>query len=199
MERDHASSTDSAPPAVTLLSILLPLPLFGFAALSSGLLAVAVCGFRMRDQKRDWKGKGSRWALRRITYFVGKTALALLTVFVAGLECARSESSILLVSRDPANGPLLLWFYVAGTMAVFFWSIGEGRMRCRTCLRRLCSPVRVGTPGCLLLDWSGTELICNEGHGVLHVPHMTTSWQSDAQHWITMDESWQELFATAKK
>ncbi len=29
MERDHASSTDSAPPAVTLLSILLPLPLAG--------------------------------------------------------------------------------------------------------------------------------------------------------------------------
>lgn len=180
-------------------AILLPLPLFGMAALASGLLALAVSGIRMRDAKRKWKGRQSRWALRRIAYFIAKTALALLLVFVAGLEASRNSSSILLASRDPANGPLLLWFYIAGTMAVFFWSIGEGRMRCRTCLRRLSSPVRVGSPGCLLLDWSGTELICNAGHGVLHVPHMTTSWQSGAQNWITMDESWQDLFATDKK
>ncbi len=180
-------------------AILLPLSPFFLAALSSGLLALGVCGFRMRDSKRNWKGLQSRWALRRIIYFTVKTSLALLIILIAGLEGSRRESSILLASKDPANGPLLLWFFIAGTMAVFFWSIAEGRMRCRTCLRRLCSPVRVGSPGCLLLDWSGTELVCNEGHGVLHIPHMATSWQSDAQRWITMDESWAELFTTSKK
>ena len=176
-------------------AILLPLNPFSMAALSTGLLALGVFGLRMRDSRRNWTGLQSRWALRRIFFFLVKTSLALLVVFIIGLESARGESSILLASKDPANGPLLLWFFVAGTMAVFFWSISEGRMRCRTCLRRLCSPVRVGSPGCLLLDWSGTELVCNKGHGILHIPHMTTSWQSDAQRWITMDESWQELFS----
>lgn len=180
-------------------AIVLPVTVFGITALCSGLLAAAVCGIRMRDSRRSWTGRESRWALRRTAFFAAKTSLALLVVFVAGLEATRTESSILLASKDPANSPLLLWFYVAGTMAVFFWSIAEGRMRCRTCLRRLCSPVRVGSPGCLLLDWSGTELICSQGHGVLHVPHMTTSWQSDAQSWITMDESWQDLFSSPHK
>ena len=180
-------------------AILLPLSIFGMGTLGSALLTLAVCGIRMRDTKRNWTGTRSRWALRRIAYFAVKTALGLFFVFMAGLELCRLPSSILLGSRDPANGPFLLWLYIAGSMAVFFLSVADGRRRCRNCLRLLVSPVRVGSPGCLLLDWSGTELICSEGHGVLHVPHMTTSWEAEAQHWITMDDSWQDLFAAGKK
>jgi hypothetical protein len=48
------------------------------------------------------------------------------------------------------------------------------------------------------LDWSGTETVCAEGHGVLHVPHLAPSWDEEAEHWIALDESWQELFAGTK-
>lgn len=179
-------------------AILLPSFVFGMAALGSALLAIAVCGLRTREARRNWTGIRSRWALRRILYFLGKTALGLALVFVAGLELSRFPGAILLASRDPANGPFLLWLYIAGSMAIFFLSVADSRRRCRHCLRWLVSPVRVGSPGSLLLNWSGTELVCSKGHGVLHVPHMTTSWDGDSHQWITMDESWQELFAEKK-
>lgn len=179
-------------------AILLPLLVFGIATLGSTLVTVAVCGLRMRETKRNWTGIRSRWALRRILYFVAKTVLGLALVCISGLELSRFPGAILLASRDPANGPFLLWLYIAGTMAILFLSVADSRRRCRHCLRWLVSPVRVGSPGSLLLNWSGTELICSKGHGVLHVPHMTTSWDGDAQQWITMDESWQELFAQKK-
>jgi hypothetical protein len=110
----------------------------------------------------------------------------------------RSESAILLASRDPGDGPFLVWLYVLGSMGVLFWAVADQRARCRVCLRLLAFPVRVGCPGCLLLDWSGTELFCSEGHGVLHVPHMAPSWDEEAERWISLDESWQGLFASQK-
>ncbi len=81
---------------------------------------------------------------------------------------------------------------------MFFWSLADQRARCRVCLRLLCFPVRIGCPGCLLLDWSGTELLCTEGHGVLHIPHMAPSWDEEAEHWVALDESWSGLFANTK-
>jgi hypothetical protein len=33
---------------------------------------------------------------------------------------------------------------------------------------------------------------------VLHVPHMTASWDEEDEHWIALDESWRELFAPMK-
>jgi hypothetical protein len=136
--------------------------------------------------------------LRRTGFFLGKTCLALAFVFTAGLEWSRSESSLLFASRDPASGPFLVWLYILGAMGVFSWGFADQRARCRICLRLLCFPVRIGCPGCLLLDWSGTELLCAQGHGVLHVPHLAASWEEEPEHWITLDDSWQELFAGTK-
>jgi hypothetical protein len=119
-------------------------------------------------------------------------------VFVACLEWSRSESSVLLASQDPGNGPFLLWLYILGTMGVLFWALADQRARCRVCLRLLAFPVRIGCPGCLLLDWSGIELFCSEGHGVLHVPHLAPSWDEAPDRWISLDESWQGLFAHSK-
>ncbi len=39
-------------------------------------------------------------------------------------------------------------------------------------------PARVGQPSRSFLAWNGTELICVDGHGLLHVPEMPTSWFS---------------------
>lgn len=175
-----------------------PLGFFGIAVLVAALLLMAVARFRVRTLRVAWQPKYRAATLRRSAFFLGKTSLALTFVFTAGLEWSRPESALLFASRDPASGPFLVWLYILGAMGVLFWSFADQRARCRVCLRLLCFPVRIGCPGCLLLDWSGTELLCAEGHGVLHVPHLAASWEEEAEHWITLDDSWQELFAGTK-
>lgn len=167
-------------------TLLTPLGYFSIGAGLSALMLSILCRVRLQRP---------RFAARAAVFFASKVVLALIIVFTAGLEWTRPDDSFLLLWRDNANGPALVWMYVAGAMAVLFWALADQRARCRVCLRLLCFPVRVGCPGCLLLDWSGTELLCSEGHGVLHVPDMATSWESDSDRWISLDESWRELFA----
>lgn len=175
--------------------VLTPVLFFGIAVLIGVLMVAAVARFRLRSWRAAWAAGQRTATFRRAGFFLAKTGLALAVVFAAGLEGSRPESAILFGSRDPASGPFLVWLYILGAMGVLFWSLADQRARCRVCLRLLCFPVRIGCPGCLLLDWSGTELLCTEGHGVLHVPHLAPSWEEEAEHWITLDESWQDLFA----
>jgi hypothetical protein len=170
--------------------LLTPLRLFGIAVALAGLMAPLVFRFRLRAFRLA--------ATRRTLFFIAKATLALAWVFAACLELSRSESAILLGSKDPGDGPFLVWLYILGAMGVLFWAVADQRARCRVCLRLLAFPVRVGCPGCLLLDWSGTELFCSEGHGILHVPHMAPSWDEEDERWISLDESWQGLFASGK-
>jgi hypothetical protein len=178
--------------------ILTPLASFALAVLVSVLIVLAVCGIRVRYMRIALKPQNRPGTIRRACFFLAKLSLALVILFIAGLEWSRSESSLMFGSRDPGSGPFLVWLYIAGAMAVFFWSVADQRVRCRVCLRLLCFPVRIGCPGCLLLDWSGTEFLCAEGHGLLHVPLLAPSWDEKSEHWITLDESWRELFADTR-
>jgi hypothetical protein len=172
-----------------------PVRLFCIAAVASAFLCLWVAKLRFHHIRLVFQPANRKPAAKRALFFGSKLLLGLAVVFVAGLEWARSQSAILFSSRDPASGPFLLWLYIVAAMGVFFWALADQRARCRVCLRLLCFPVRIGCPGCLLLDWSGTELFCTEGHGVLHVPHMAASWEEESQRWIALDESWKELFA----
>ncbi|HLH04922.1 MAG TPA: ABC transporter permease [Bryobacteraceae bacterium] len=173
----------------------IPFRLFEVALLCSGLLVLWVSRVSIRRLREFIRSREKAPALRRSTFFVAKTGLALSLVFLCGLEWSRSPSAILFGSRDPAAGPLLLFLYILGSMGVLFWAVADQRARCRVCLRLLCLPVRVGCPGCLLLNWSGTELLCPEGHGMMHVPDLTPSWEEMSDRWISLDESWKDLFA----
>jgi hypothetical protein len=162
-----------------------PLKMFAIGVTASGLFMAGI-------YLRSLGGKG---ALRRVGYFALKSMAALTFVLVAGLEWSRSQSAVLFASRDPASGPFLLWLYILAAMGTWWWAIADQRARCRECLRLLCLPVRIGCPGHVLLDWSGTEFLCAQGHGVLHVPDLETSWDEPAKHWISLDESWKDFFA----
>jgi hypothetical protein len=94
---------------------------------------------------------------------------------------------------DLLTEPLTTWLFLLAAMGALTWSVLDQRRRCRVCVRRLGLAARVGCPGCILLDWAGTELVCKEGHGMLHVPEMTSSWH-EPQHWTPLDESWLALF-----
>lgn len=73
------------------------------------------------------------------------------------------------------------------------WCLRDQMRRCPRCLSSLGSPAHVGESSCSFLSWSGMELICMDGHGLLHVPDFRTSWFSH-NRWLVLDSSWGMLF-----
>lgn len=63
------------------------------------------------------------------------------------------------------------------------WSFLDQDARCRHCLRSLAAPARVGRPSWNFLDFNGTHLACPNGHGLLSVPEIETSWRQSSE-WI---------------
>jgi MacB-like periplasmic core domain len=133
------------------------------------------------------------WNPRAAAFFAAKTGLLLAGVLICGIEFTHATSITMLGGTDLSTEPLSTWLFMLGSMGVLVWSIADQRRRCRVCLRRLGMAAHVGCPGCLLLNWAGTELVCMEGHGMLHVPEMAACWQ-DPDRWTSLDDSWQELF-----
>lgn len=169
-----------------------PLNSFAIGALASAVMLLMV--FRLKWSALWPASKKEKVWARQAAFFAAKTMLGLVCVFTVCLEWSRSSSAILFGNFDPGSGPFLLWLYILGTMGVLFWSAFDQKARCRQCLQLLAFPVRMGSPGNLLLDWSGIELCCTEGHGVLHVPHLAPSWAEESDHWIALDDSWQDAF-----
>jgi hypothetical protein len=110
-----------------------------------------------------------------------KTSMALLIVLVVGLELFVGMTRQ--TTSEALGGPALIWFYIVGCSGVLFASLADQRSRCRVCQRLLAFPIRIGCPGCLLLDWSGTEFLCPQGHGMLYVPHHVSCWEEE-DRWI---------------
>jgi hypothetical protein len=54
----------------------------------------------------------------------------------------------------------------------------------------LTEPARVGRPSRNLLEWNGSEMNCRQGHGLLSVAEMETSW-CEASRWIECGVSFQ--------
>ncbi len=127
-------------------------------------------------------------------FFCAKTALALLAVLIAGIEFTRASAITMTGGTDAWTEPLSTWLFLLASMGALTWSVYDQSQRCRVCQRRLGLAAHVGCPGCMLFDWAGTELVCSEGHGMLHVPEMTSSWHEPEQ-WTSLDDSWLELFA----
>ena len=177
------SSLDVEPIASSVHAVL---GSFGFAAGIAGIVVIA--SLRMR-----WPRGSARAPVRCLAFFACKTAFSLLAVLLAGLEFTRAASLNMLAGTGIGAEPLCTWLFLMGSMGVLCWSIADQRRRCRVCLRRLGMPAHVGCPGCLLLDWAGTELVCTEGHGMLHVADLAVCW-SEPERWTSLDDSWQGLF-----
>jgi hypothetical protein len=68
-------------------------------------------------------------------------------------------------------------------------ALDDQTQRCQRCLRLLRQPVRVGPPSYNLLNWSGTEMVCADGHGLLQSPEMQGSW-CWYDLWVEVDPAW---------
>jgi hypothetical protein len=183
-DRNDTPFTRTAPHVVFLTdAVRTPIWIFG----SSLLIAVVlVCiahssRFHRRDAARARLGKGNwRWWF----FLLIKTLAALLLVFTLGLEAIVGLNRQL--ATEALGGPELLWFYTVGCSLVLFGVIADQQARCRVCLQCLAYPIRIGCPGCLFLDWSGTELLCPDGHGLLYVPHHVSCWD-EAERWVALE------------
>lgn len=161
----------------------------------AGCLALAGARFAATRTKR--LKLGFRCTLRWWAFLAAKLLLLLSLCFVVSVELAGRISMIFTGGIHPLVGPSSTWFFLVTAMLGISWALHDQSRRCRICLKRLGNEASVGAPSYLLLDWWGTELVCPEGHGLLHVPEMASSWLEFDQ-WIRLDESWKPLFEEDK-
>ena len=131
-----------------------------------------------------------RYTVRRLLFMLCKCTLWA----VIASSFALLAASVFRASdwRLAVEARLLLSFLVA--LLGFRWCICDQRRRCPVCLNRLTHPASVGEASKNFLSWNGTELVCESGHGLMHVPAHATSW-FQTQRWLSLDPSWHFLFA----
>lgn len=124
------------------------------------------------------------------TFLFTKLAFLLLIVYFASadLGCLLVQPFSLSSDYLQATSSVLLCVYGLR------WALRDQRRRCPVCLRRMTHPVEVGQPSRTFLAWNGTELVCERGHTLLHIPEISTSWFG-AQRWVCLDGTWEFLFA----
>jgi hypothetical protein len=130
-----------------------------------------------------------RW--RRWAFLCMKIGLSLSIMYFTTLVVAFGNSRI---EPESSQCIQLLTSFI-GLLFSFRWALRDQRLRCPVCLNMLTNPARVGHPSRSFLAWHGTELMCDKGHGLLHIPEMSTSWFS-TQRWLSLDPSWRGLFPT---
>jgi hypothetical protein len=166
-----------------------PFSLFLFALVLACLALPATTPLPLGDYAKTseslfWLTRRRRWIFLSI-----KIALILPIVYCGSLSLAYCRTSL-----DPITSQYIqIFFSFTGCLFAFRWALRDQRQRCPVCLRLLTNPARVGQPSRNFLSWNGTELMCNRGHGLLHVPEIATSWFS-TQRWLYLDPSWNGLF-----
>jgi hypothetical protein len=126
-------------------------------------------------------------------FFAVKTLFLLANCFLISLEGTRRIFLLISGVVPLFAGPLCTWLFLVTTVLALSWSLHDQCRRCRLCLKRLGHEISVGAPAYLLLDWWGTELVCSQGHGMLHLPEMQASWL-EMERWTPLDDSWKPLF-----
>jgi hypothetical protein len=137
-----------------------------------------------RHLEQHTSGKRIYW-IRRQLFFAAKSALVLLSAFLLSVDvCTPIHTPLPYTSEI-----LQIWFSVLFSLIGLRWSFHDKEQRCKQCLRALATPARVGRPSHNLLEWNGSELICKQGHGLLSVPEIETSWCQSSQ-WVDQKSDW---------
>jgi len=155
-----------------------------FAAVATYPLRPLKCGDKDPRSARMLSDR-TRWSL----FLSAKIGLTLTLGFLFSLVVSGPLRMVIGGKADWIE--LLMWvlFMTAGLR----WALLNQEQRCQKCLRMLSQPTRVGPPSRNFLDWSGTELACAEGHGLLHVAEMQGSW-CWYDKWVELDPTFQGLF-----
>lgn len=166
-----------------------PLSIFLIALLIACLSLPATTPLRLGDYPERRGELLRRSRLRRWLFLLAKLVLMVPIVGFGSIACAYACSGI---GSSQALCIQMGTTFLALLFA-FRWTFHDQRRRCPVCLRSLSNPARVGQPSCIFLAWCGTEWICQNGHGLLHIPELPTCWFS-TQRWLCLDASWAGLF-----
>ena len=137
-------------------------------------------------------------AFRWWAFFAAKTSILVLSLLAAVVEFSPAPY---VIHTSKVTFPLesaSVWIFTVGGMAILSWSFKDQQSRCRKCTNRLVLPTHIGEPGCLLLSWAGTELVCEKGHGILHVTETDYCCWLEHRRWTQLDDSWKTLFVGSK-
>ena len=137
----------------------------------------------------ELKNSDTSVRLRQGLFLALKMTLLLPTLFCGPLILSRLAAS---GSRESVYA-LQSCLTFTGAIVAAHWCLWDQIRRCPRCLRILTHPAHVGEPSRSFLSWSGIELMCLGGHGLLHVPDFRTSWFSH-NRWLVLDSSWRALF-----
>lgn len=118
-----------------------------------------------RDRSRGFRG---RIAWRFWSFFAAKSFLPLLAIYLVTVELTYSQPGSVSPRWWWGFQFFSGWLRFCGAALVFFWAWRDQRGRCRECLRPMEHPLRIGTPGRVLLDPAGQELMCPLGHGSVY-------------------------------
>jgi hypothetical protein len=166
-----------------------PIFVFLFSLLLASLALPATTALPLGDLPRRRDHLPGRVNARRWIFLLVKFGLVIVVVDLCSTDLAYG-----LCSSDPIRALYIqLCTAFPALLFGFRWILQDQRKRCPECLRLLSSPARVGQASCNFLSWNGTELFCVQGHGLLHIPELPTSWFS-TQRWLCLDSSWRGLF-----
>ena len=171
------SEIDQAPFGIYVFTVLLAL--IALPATTS----LPLGEYPSNSDKISWPLRFRRWMFLAV-----KFSLLLPTIYFGSQDLAHIFAS----TPNSTQYVQIITSFLIGLFG-FRWALRDQRKRCPVCLCTLTNPARVGQPSRNFLDWSGTELICVDGHGLLHVPELPTSWFA-TQRWLYLDSSWSELF-----
>ena len=131
-----------------------------------------------RPMERSVAAKKLGW-IRRQLFIFAEVSLVLLLTFLLSTDVCYPIHAVSPVTADL----LQILFFVILTLVGLRWAFRDQEERCKRCLHSLGLPARVGRPSHNLLEWNGTELVCKQGHGLLSVPEMETSWCRSSE-WV---------------
>ncbi len=154
-----------------------------FAALLVVFVSFATASRGHIEQTSTSKGLHG---VKRQIFFAAKALLVMLLTFLLSANVCRPIHASF---PNPA-GLFQILFFVLMTLVALRWAFRDQEERCKQCLRSLATPARVGRPSHNLLEWNGTEMVCKQGHGLLSVPEMETSWCQSSQ-WVDLNSVWE--------
>jgi hypothetical protein len=162
--------------------------LFGIGLLAFGFLSwSSLVGLRATGPRRHVSESLRWWGFLAI-----KSALLVLIVCAASADLVQLlVSQIGASAKEYADGALIWLSCVASTIALV-WSIRDQFGRCRSCLRRFTRQMVLGTSAGVLSGPTGIEVICEGGHGSLHLPVIFHSCL-DSRYWTELDDTWRAL------
>lgn len=163
--------------------------LFVFVALAGAMLIVYVrSGNALGRAPVSLRHRLAWWS-----FLVAKSVLLLIATGLLAWSAVHRLSVVLVGSVSPMANGVALWLFLILAVGPLSWAIRDQQRRCRVCLNRLGTPIQIGAPGYVLLDWSGTEMVCADGHGVLYLPDSEANWL-ERDRWDNLDDSWAGLF-----